>query len=104
MTRTHTFAKLTVLTITTGLMASAGILGCEWKDSVDNAVATAKAESASWRKQSEEWQNKLDAAKNTAEKYRVESETWRKQFAELGKNMVDASDKLDPAGIKELFR
>jgi hypothetical protein len=79
------------------MLPALSFTGCGAPHAIDDAVKAAKEESTNW-------QQKFDAANEKAEAYRKESEAWRKQFDDLGKKMVEASDKLDPSVVKELFR
>ncbi len=60
-----------------------------------------KDESAKWRKQSEDWQEKFD---NAQTRLNDQSEEWQAKVDNLGKAMVVATDKLDPLNLKEIYR
>jgi hypothetical protein len=90
-------AKLLAVLASSAMLAALCFTGCGAPHAMDDVVKAAKEESANWQK-------KCDAANEKAEAYRTESEDWRAQFDDLGKKMVEASDDLDPAVIKELFR
>jgi hypothetical protein len=93
----RTTAKLPAILATAATLAALTFTGCGRPQSIDVAGKAAKDEATKWQK-------KLDAANESVEAYRKQSEDWQKQFDDLGKSMVEASDKIHPAVIKELFQ
>jgi hypothetical protein len=90
LTRYHhtmrTMRRIRVFIPATGLLTICLLTGCPYEDQI-NAL-----------------NKQLETANQTAKEYQKVAEDYKNQWDKFGKQMVDASDKMDPLYLKELFR